>query len=85
LACAIRRERVESTCFTEVGYNRDFRTLEVQFQPRAGSERGETWRIFGVSVQRFNAFLRAQSLGAYFNQRIRRMAGYDASRVAPAV
>lgn len=83
-ACQISRARVTSTCFAEVGYNRDFRTLEVQFQPRKGQRRGAIWRVFDITPQRFTAFCRAQSLGAYFNQRIRKLADYAAVCVAPA-
>jgi hypothetical protein len=65
LSAAVRRNTVNSTNLTSVGYNRESRVLEVEFHA------GSVYRYRDVPPQVFEALIRAESKGRYFTRQIR--------------
>jgi hypothetical protein len=61
----MRRLSVESSAIASVGYDPRTRTLEVEF---AG---GGVYRYLGVPPREHETLMRADSLGAYVNRRIK--------------
>jgi hypothetical protein len=61
----MHRLAVESMAIGSVGYDPRTRTLEVEF---AG---GGVYRYLGVPPREYETLLRAESLGAYVNRRIK--------------
>ena len=59
----MRRETVSSRAMKTVGYRKG--TLEIEFLD------GDVYRYFDVPPLLFLQFLRAESMGAFFNERIR--------------
>ena len=59
----MRRESVSSRAIESVGYRKG--TLEIEFPD------GDVYRYFGVPQLVFLQLLRAESMGAFFNERIR--------------
>ncbi|MGH3020330.1 MAG: KTSC domain-containing protein [Gaiellaceae bacterium] len=59
----MRRESVSSRAIKTVGYRKG--TLEIEFPD------GDVYRYFGVPRFVFLQLLRAESMGAFFNERIR--------------
>jgi hypothetical protein len=59
------RSRVTSSTFNSVGYDEEHHILEVEFQTR------EVYQYFEVPVEVYEAFMNADSLGAYFSEDIR--------------
>jgi hypothetical protein len=59
----VRRESVSSRAIASVGYRKG--TLEIEFPD------GDVYLYFGVPQLVFLQFLRADSMGAFFNERIR--------------
>jgi hypothetical protein len=61
----MKREAVESTTLRSVGYEPKSKVLEMEF------ESGVVYQYFEVPVGVFEALLRAESKGRYFNREIR--------------
>ena len=61
----MRRKPVESSAIRSVGYERDTATLEVEFHT------DKVYRYFAVPRAVYDGLMSADSVGAYFNQRVR--------------
>ena len=61
----MRRERVESSVIRSVGYERETATLEVEFHG------DRVYRYFAVPRVVFEGLMGAESVGAYFNSKVR--------------
>lgn len=61
----MHRLSVESTAIASVGYEPRTRTLEVEYAS------GGVYRYLGVPPREHETLLRADSLGAYVNRRIK--------------
>ena len=61
----MRRERVKSSVIRSVGYERATATLEIEFQSE------KVYRYFAVPHAVFDGLITAESVGAFFNERIR--------------
>jgi len=59
----VKREAVSSRAIKTVGYRNE--TLEIEFPD------GDVYRYFGVPRLVFLQLIRAESMGAFFNERIR--------------
>jgi len=70
----VHRLSVESSAVESVGYDPRTRTLEIEY---AG---GGVYRYFGVPPRAYVLLLRADSIGAYVNRRIKPY--YRCARVA---
>jgi hypothetical protein len=62
---AMRRVSVDSSAIASVGYDARTRTLELEY------ERGSVYRYLGVPPREHETLMRADSLGAYVNRRIK--------------
>ena len=65
LTVPIRREAVESTSITSIGFHTELRVLEIEFRS------GALYRYFAVPPAIFEALQKAESKGRYFSQTIR--------------
>jgi KTSC domain len=61
----VRRSSVDSSAVESVGYDARSRTLEIKY---AG---GGVYRYFGVPPRAHELLLRAESIGAFVNRRIK--------------
>ena len=61
----MRRLRVDSSAVESVGYDAVRRTLEIEY---AG---GAVYRYLGVPLRAYELLVRADSIGAYVNRRIK--------------
>lgn len=61
----IRREEVDSTGLSAVGYSRRLRALEIEFQD------GLIYRYLDVPFSIYRALLSAESKAGFYNQQIR--------------
>jgi hypothetical protein len=61
----MRRQRVDSSAISSVGYDPRSRTLEVEFSS------GAVYDYFGVTGRVWTSFLDAPSKGKFFARRIR--------------
>jgi hypothetical protein len=61
----MRRESVESSVLTSVGYDLDGQVLELEFVG------GAIYRYFGVSVDLYTGLMTAESHGSFFDAHIR--------------
>ncbi|HJX28434.1 MAG TPA: KTSC domain-containing protein [Thermoanaerobaculia bacterium] len=61
----MRRNPVESSAISSVGYDPRRETLEVEFRS------GTIYRFFAVPAEIYKDFLRSSSKGRFFGQRIR--------------
>ena len=61
----IIRKPVDSSNITEVGYDEQSRTLEIAFKNQ------RVYRYTPVTLEGYNLFLNADSLGSYFYKNIR--------------
>ncbi len=61
----MRRRRVESSAIRSVGYERETAMLEVEFT----SDR--VYRFFAVPHAIYDGLMKAESVGAYFNEFVR--------------
>jgi hypothetical protein len=62
---------VTSTNLAAIGHDPDTNTLAVQFKPRVGEAVGDTWHYAGVSADKHQALLKAESVGKYFSTHIK--------------
>lgn len=69
----MHRRSVESTAVLSVGYDRNRRVLEVEV------EGGAVYQYLGVPAREYLALLAADSVGRYYNQRIK--PNYDFRKV----
>lgn len=65
LTIPIRRAPVESSSIASVGFQENFRVLEIEFRS------GALYRYFSVPAGVFDEFQKAGSKGRFFSQRIR--------------
>lgn len=61
----MRRVGVESSVIRSVGYERETATMEVEFHSE------KVYRYFAVPHAVYEGLLSAESVGAFFNQRVR--------------
>jgi hypothetical protein len=61
----MRRERVVSSVIRAIGFDDDEHVLEVEFRT------GRIYRYFRVPRAAYDALRKAESVGSYFNRRIR--------------
>jgi hypothetical protein len=61
----VRRRPVDSSVIRSVGYEKETATLEVEFHS------DKLYRYFAVPHTVFDGLMTAESVGAYFNQRVR--------------
>jgi len=61
----MRLRPVESSVIRAVGYERDTATLEIEFHS------DNVYRYFAVPHGVYEGLINAESVGAYFNQRVR--------------
>ena len=61
----MERKHVDSSVIVAVGYDEGSGILEVVFRT------GRTYRYFRVPASEYDALLRADSIGGYFNRKIR--------------
>jgi hypothetical protein len=61
----VRRRAVESSVIRSVGYERETATLEVEFHSE------KVYRYFAVPHAVYDGLMGAESVGAFFNQRVR--------------
>ena len=61
----MRRKPVESSVIRSVGYEKETSTLEVEFHS------DKVYRYFAVPHSVYDGLMTADSVGAYFNQRVR--------------
>ena len=61
----MRREAVESSAIRSVGYERATATLEIEFHS------DKVYRYFAVPHAIYEGLVGAESVGAYFNEKIR--------------
>lgn len=61
----MRREPVESSTISSVGYSQETSTLELEFLG------GNVYRYFAVPVAIYAALMKAESKGSFFQQAIR--------------
>ena len=61
----MRRKAVESSVIRSVGYERETATLEVEFHSE------KVYRYFAVPHAVYDGLMGAESVGAFFNQRVR--------------
>jgi hypothetical protein len=61
----MRREPVESRAIRKVGYDRATATLEIEFHT------DKVYRYFAVPHAVYEGLISAESVGAYFNEKIR--------------
>jgi hypothetical protein len=61
----VRREPVESSVIRSVGYERETSTMEVEFHT------DKVYRYFAVPHSVYDGLVSAESVGAFFNQRVR--------------
>ena len=59
------RQRVRSSNIHSVGYDRETRTLEVEFQT------GSIYQYLGVPEDVYDGLMRASSKGSYFHEHIK--------------
>lgn len=59
----MKRLAVDSTTIASIGYEPRRRELEIEFR-----EDGVVYRYFDVPAEEYDAFLAAESKGAYLNQ-----------------
>jgi KTSC domain len=69
----MQREPVKSTVVAAIGYSPISEELEVEFHS------GRVYRYFHVPEDEYEALMSADSIGSYFNRRIR--TEYDAAEV----
>lgn len=62
----ITRAPVTSSSIASLGYSRDHHVLEVEFR-----ETGDVYRYFMVRPESYEALIKAESIGRYFNAEIR--------------
>jgi hypothetical protein len=67
----MRREPVQSSVVSAVGYDPDTNVLEIEFVE------GYSYRYFAVPASMHAAFLAAGSLGTFFAQRIRHIYAHE--------
>ena len=72
----MHRTPVASSVIARLGYDQDTETLEVEFHT------GRIYRYVGVPPSVYEALLNAESLGRYFNERIRDH--YEFREIPPA-
>lgn len=70
----MHRLQVESSAVESVGYDPSARTLEIEYVS------GSVYRYRGVPLRAYELLLRAESVGAYVNRRIKPF--YRCERVA---
>lgn len=63
---------VDSSCFSRVGYDKEFEVLVVEFK-----ETGAIYAYFDFSNNDYEEFITAGSLGGYFNNSIKGFYGYE--------
>lgn len=61
----MRRERVESSVIRSVGYEQETATLEIEFHG------DRIYRYFAVPKAVFEGLVGAESVGAFFNEKVR--------------
>lgn len=61
----LERQAVSSSNIQAIGYNKEFKILEVEFKG------GSVYQYYEVPEQIFNAFLSAESIGKFFHSSIR--------------
>ena len=61
----MRREYVESSVIRSVGYERETATLEIEFNS------DKVYRYFAVPHAVYEGLVSAESVGAYFNEKVR--------------
>jgi hypothetical protein len=61
----MRREPTDSSTLSSVGYAVDTATLEIEFRS------GKVYRYFMVPAPLYDALLKAESKGAFFNRSIK--------------
>jgi hypothetical protein len=61
----VRREAVESSVIRSVGYDRATATLEIEFHT------DKVYRYFAVPRAVYEGLIGAESVGAFFNEKIR--------------
>ncbi len=62
----ITRAPVTSTSIASLGYSREHHVLEVEFR-----ESGDVYRYFMVRPEVYEALVKAESVGRFFNAEIR--------------
>ena len=67
----LRRRPISSEAIASVGYDAPARTLEVEFTS------GEVYRYFDVAQGEVDGLFRADSRGAYLNERIKPRHRYE--------
>lgn len=67
----MERQPVSSSNLKSVGYDRDRRVLEIEFQ------NGRVYRYHDVPPEEYEELMKAPSLGRYFIANIRDGYGYD--------
>ena len=67
------RQRVDSSAVVSVGYNQKLRVLEVEV------EGGAVYQYLDVPAREYFALVSAESVGQYYNQRIK--VDYEVRRV----
>ncbi|HWQ50978.1 MAG TPA: lipoprotein [Terriglobales bacterium] len=65
----------ESTCFSEVGYDRDFEVLVVRFR-----DSGSVYTYSDFPASEWDAFIAADSLGSWYNANIK--GAYECERIS---
>jgi len=71
----MQRFHVASTSIASIGYEAETRVLEIEFR-----DSGWVYRYFEVPPAEYEAFLRADSKGAYLNQTLKKR-GYRYGRI----
>lgn len=61
----MQRTKVESSNLESIGYDKDSRTLEIEFKS------GKIYQYTNVPEPEHQALLAADSIGSYFNKNIR--------------
>lgn len=70
----MKREPVQSSNISSVGYNPDTSTLEIEFHSEG------KYQYYGVPSQVHQGLMKAESKGSYFHHYIK-MAGYPYKKV----
>lgn len=74
-----RKHSVVSSNLATVGYSRKYQILDITFRS------GASYRYFNVPRKVYEALMRAQSKGEYYNQNIRGIADYGSTKLSSAV
>lgn len=71
------RSPVKSQIILSVGYDEPSRTLEIEFWDHA------VWQYYPVTVEGYNQFIGARSIGKYFHSHIKGNSALTATQSEP--